>query len=166
MKAYSAKEIKKEIELQSPKDLRDIIAHLARFKKENKELLTYLLFAREDEEAYIQSIQENMDELFEQMNTSSYFFIKKTARKILTQIKKFVRYSKKKETEIELLLYYCNRLVDIEPSIFNSTALTNIFQRQMAMIVKNLDDVHEDLQYYYQNDLKDIRERVQHYIQP
>jgi hypothetical protein len=166
MKAYSAKEIKKEIELQSPKDLRDIIAHLARFKKENKELLTYLLFAREDEEAYIQSIQENMDELFEQMNTSSYFFIKKTARKILTQIKKFVRYSKKKETEIELLLYYCNRLVDIEPSIFNSTALTNIFQRQMAMIVKNLDAVHEDLQYDYQNDLKDIRERVQHYIQP
>ncbi|MFT5970906.1 MAG: hypothetical protein ACI8ZO_001423 [Flavobacteriales bacterium] len=166
MKAYSAKEIKKEIELQSPKDLRDIIAHLARFKKENKELLTYLLFVREDEEAYIQSIQENMDELFEQMNTSSYFFIKKTARKILTQIKKFVRYSKKKETEIELLLYYCNRLVDIEPSIFNSTALTNIFQRQMAMIVKNLDAVHEDLQYDYQNDLKDIRERVQHYIQP
>ena len=42
-----------------------------------------------------------MDELFEGINTDSYYYIRKSVRKILSQIKKFIRYSKKKETEVE-----------------------------------------------------------------
>ena len=94
--------------------------HLSRFKKENKELLTYLLFESHDEDQYIQSIKDLMDQRFSEINTNSYFYIRKSMRKILSQVKKFIRYSKNKETETELLLYYCKKMVEFTPSIKQS----------------------------------------------
>jgi len=44
MKAASSKEIKSALIEQSPTQLTELCLRLARFKKENKELLTYLLF--------------------------------------------------------------------------------------------------------------------------
>ena len=43
MKAVSVKELSQELLNRSPKELRDLCLRLSRFKKENKELLTYLL---------------------------------------------------------------------------------------------------------------------------
>ena len=80
---------------------------LNELKKENKELLTYLLFEAHDEEMYINSVKEYIVDLFEAVNTKSFFYIRKSVRKILTLTKKYIRYSKKKETEIQLLLHFC-----------------------------------------------------------
>ena len=94
---------------------------LSKFKKENKELLTYLLFEAHDESGYIETVKAEIDAQFETINTTSYFYIKKSVRKILRNIKKFARYSLKKETEAELLLYFCDKLKDFKPSIRNNT---------------------------------------------
>ena len=87
--------------------------------------------------------------LFESFNTDSYFYIKKSVRKILRLIKKYSRYSLKKETEVELLLYFCEKLKNFRPSIKNNITLTNIFDRQIASIKKIISGLHEDLQYDY-----------------
>ena len=157
MKSASLKEIKQELQHRSQSELLELCLRLGRFKKENKELLTYLLFEASDENRYIESVKEYMDAEFENINTKSYFFIRKSMRKILTNTKKFIRYSKQKETEVELLLYYCTKLKAFNPSIRRSIRLLNIFNRQLILIKKTVDTLHEDLQYDYQVEINELQ---------
>ena len=156
MKAVTVKKIKDELSHRSANDLMELCLHLSKFKKENKELLTYLLFESHNEEGYIESVKEKVDDLFDQINTKSYFYIRKSVRKILTLTKKFIRYSKKKETEVELLLYFCTKLKDFKPSISKSPRLINTFERQIVLIKKSIISLHEDLQYDYQLELNEL----------
>jgi len=143
---------------KNSKELIDLCLRLSKFKKENKELLTYLLFESSSEELYIESVKEQIDDLFYQINTKSYFYIRKSVRKILTLTKKFIRYSQKKETEVELLLYFCKKLKSFKPSIKNSVRLQNVYNRQVESIQKTLKMLHEDLQYDYQVELNNLLE--------
>jgi hypothetical protein len=131
---------------------------LARFKKENKELLTYLLFECQDEESFIQTLKQEVDIQFDAINTNSFFYIRKSIRKILSSIKKHIRYSKKKETEAELLLYFCKKMKIFKPSINRSPRLLNIFDTQVRMIKKAIEKLHEDLQYDFQLELDELLE--------
>lgn len=159
MKAVTVKKIKNELGYKNSKELIDLCLRLSKFKKENKELLTYLLFESDNEEGYIESVKNQVDELFEQINTKSYFYIRKSTRKILTLTKKFIRYSQNKETEVELLLYFCKRLKEFKPSIKKSPRLVNTFDRQVLLIKKGIATLHEDLQYDYQIELDNILEQ-------
>ena len=141
---------------RSPGDLLELILRLSRFKKENKELLTYLLFESEDERAYIESIKREMDEQFEQINTSSTYFVKKSIRKILRGVKKYIRYSGKKETEVELLIYFCSRMKDFKPSIHRISAMQNLYSRLIDSIRKTIQSLHEDLQYDFGKELEEL----------
>lgn len=158
MKAVTVKKIKDELSHRNSKELIDLCLRLSKFKKENKELLTYLLFESDNEESYVESVKEQIDELFEQINTKSYFYIRKSVRKILTLTKKFIRYSQKKETEVELLLYFCSKLKDFTPSISRSPRLVNTFDRQILLIKKTITTLHEDLQYDFQIELENLLE--------
>ncbi len=158
MKAVTVKIIKDELNHRNSKELIDLCLRLSKFKKENKELLTYLLFESHNEEGFIQSVKDQMDELFDQINVNSYFYIRKSTRKILTLTKKFIRYSQKKETEVELLLYFCSKLKSFRPSIKNSVRLQNIYDRQITSIEKTLKTLHEDLQYDYRIELENLIE--------
>jgi hypothetical protein len=158
LKAVTIKQLKDELSHKSALDLKELCLHLGRFKKENKELLTYLLFESQDEESFIQTIKEEVDEQFDAINTKSFFYIRKSSRKILTSIKKHIRYSKKKETEAELLLYFCKKLKEFSPSIKRSTSLQSVFDTQIRMIKKAIDKLHEDLQYDFQLELNELLE--------
>jgi len=157
MKAVTVKVLKDELVNRSPNELLEICLRLSKFKKENKELLTYLLFEASDEAAYIESVKRDIDEEFENINISSYYFIKKSVRKILRNIKKFVRYSKKKQTEVELLLYFCDKLKNFNPSIRRNQMLVNLYKRQILAIEKAIQTLHEDLQYDYTQELDVLR---------
>lgn len=158
MKAVTIKQLKDELSHKSANELKELCLHLARFKKENKELLTYLLFESADEEGYIATIKEEVDEQFAAINTYSFYYIRKSMRKILTSIKKHIRYSKKKETEAELLLYFCKKLKEFKPSIKRSTRLQNIFDTQLRMAKKAVEKLHEDLQYDFQLEIDNLLE--------
>ena len=149
MKAATVKQLKDELKHSTSEELMNLCLRLSRFKKENKELLTYLLFESNNESGYIESIKQEVDDQFETINTNSYFYIKKSVRKILRLIKKYNRYSLNKETEVELLLYFCEKLKDFEPSIRRNVTLTNIYNRQIIDIKKKITALHEDLQYDY-----------------
>ena len=158
MKAVTIKQLKDELSHTPALDLKELCLHLARFKKENKELLTYLLFESQNEEFFIQNLKEEVDIQFDDINSNSFFYIRKSIRKILSSIKKHIRYSKKKETEAELLLYFCKKLKAFKPSIGRSTRLQNIFDTQVRMIKKAIERLHEDLQYDYQLELDELLE--------
>ena len=156
MKTETISNIKKELQHRSQEELIDLCLRLSRFKKENKELITYLLFESHDEEGYINAIKMHVDSQFDEINTSNYFYIKKSIRKILRTIQKYIRYSLKKETEVELLLYFCLKLKAFSPSIFDNVTLTNLFDRQINGLKKKISVLHEDLQYDYTKELETL----------
>ena len=156
MKAATLKEIKDELSECSREQLLDYCLRLSRFKKENKELLTYLLFESENEAGYIESVKNEIEEEFKHINKASVYYIKKSVRKILRYTKKYIRYSKKKETEVELLIYYCTELLKIKPSIRENKALNNLYLRQIELIKKALSALHEDLQYDFEEKLEKL----------
>lgn len=149
MKAVTLREIKKELSMLSQQETQELCLRLARFKKENKELLSYLLFESDYEAGYVDKIKAYLDEEFQSVNTDSIYYVRKSFRKILRNLKKYIRYSQNKETEIELLLYFCQKLKDFKPSIYRSTQLKNMFHRQLTLSKKIVDKLHEDLQYDY-----------------
>lgn len=157
MKAVSVVTIRKELQYKSKEELAELCLRLSRFKKENKELLTYLLFEADSEDGYIETVKAEIDEQFELINTSSYFYIKKSVRKILRNIRKYIRYSLNKETEVILLLYYCHKLKTLQPSVFRNTTLTNLYDRNLDAISKKIEKLHEDLQYDYNIILDELK---------
>ena len=129
---------------------------LARYKKENKELLTYLLFDSSDESAYIAGIKKEIDEQFELINVESAYYIKKSVRKSLKITRKYIRYSGKKETEVELLIYFCSKIIEFPSQIRRITALQNLFDRLIESIKKTIKSLHEDLQFDYGKELEKL----------
>jgi len=158
MKTVTVKELSQELTYRTPKELRDLCLRLSRFKKENKELLTYLLFESSDELSYIAGVKKEMDEEFEQINKTTYYYIKKSVRKILKNTRKYIRYSQKKQTEVELLLYFCTKLKKLSPSIQRNTSLMNLYNRQIDTIIKKVSLLHEDLQYDYGLELSELNQ--------
>lgn len=156
MRTATIKILKDELEHKSSKELLELCLKLTRFKKENKELLTYLLFEAPNEEQYRESVKKEIDILFKEVNTKSYFYIRKSVRKILTSTKKYIRYSKNKETEIELLLHFCLKLKSFKPSIKKSPRIQNILITQVRLIRKSIEKVHEDLQFDYNEKLLEL----------
>lgn len=158
MKAATVSQLKKELSYRSPEELLELCLRLSKFKKENKELLTYLLFESVDEEAFIESIKAEVESEFKGINTKNFFYIKKSIRKILRLIKKYSRYSAKKETEAELLLYFLQKLKSFKPSIKRNTTLANLYQRQLLSVKKIFSALHEDLQYDFQVELEELED--------
>ena len=157
MKAATVKAIKEELNMRSREELVELCLSLSKFKKENKELLTYLLYEASDELSFINSIKEEIDLAFKEINRTSYYYLKKSIRKILRNTKKNIRYSKKKQTEVELILFYCNKLKNFTPPISKSIPLTRIFEREVLRVEKIVAKLDADLQYDYGNEIEIIR---------
>jgi hypothetical protein len=149
MKAATISEIKYELTQTNPSILIDLCLKLAKFKKDNKELLTYLLFESHDEVAFIEQVKLEIDSQFETINFSNIYFIKKSLRKILRTTSKFIRLTGSKQVEVELLIYFCETFISKEIPIAKSLVLNNIYQLQLKKIAQLISTLHEDLQYDY-----------------
>jgi hypothetical protein len=73
-------------------------------------------------------------------------------------IKKHIRYSKIIETEVTLLIYFCKKLKNLNPSIKKNTVLLNIFKRELVNAKKKTEVLHEDLQYDFEIILNELSE--------
>ena len=153
MKAASINEIKKEIVELDSKTVQDLCMRLAKYKKENKELLTYLLFEAHDEAAFVNNVKTEMDELFQSLPSGNVYYIKKSLRKILRIVNKQIKYSGLKQTELELRLYFCVKIKECNVPLRSSTVLYNLNEGQVKKIKTVLTQLPEDLQYDYQRDI-------------
>ena len=153
MKTATVKEIQSELEGLNQSELMALCLRLARFKKENKELLTYLLFESFDEETYIITLKHYTDEQFAGINTSSLYFVKKSLRKILRSLSKFIRYTGSVNVEVQLLIQFCATLKDSGIPIKDSQVLVNLYQGQLKKLAKSIAGLHEDLQYDFLKEL-------------
>ena len=156
MKAASLQEIKQELKERTPAQLTELCLRLGRFKKENKELLTYLLFEASDTAQYIASVKEEIENAFVEIKTSNLYLAKKSLRKILRHTNKYIRYTGDKIIETELLLHYCTVLKKSRIPLHKSTALTKLYNGQLKKIKTAIGTLHEDLQYDYVRQMEEI----------
>lgn len=156
MKAATITEIRKELKLRSHEQLVDFCLKMARFKLESKELLTYLVFESENEEAYINSVKSYVTREMNAITARNFYYIKKSVRKILRQTKRYIRYSKNKETEAILLMHFCRHMLMIKPHIRANRVLSNMYNKQLELAGKAIASLHEDLQYDLFQDFNEL----------
>lgn len=153
MKAASISEIKSALKQLPATEVTELCLRLARFKKENKELLTYLLFEADNLPAYMASVKEEMDEAFAEVNRNNIYFAKKNLRKILRILNKHIKYTSDKAAEIELRLHFCTSFKGLKLPMQKSAVLTNLYNNQLKKIEATIATLHEDLQHDYEKQL-------------
>jgi len=157
MKAATIHEIKQELNNLSPSELAELCLRLAKFKKDNKELLTFLLFESNDLTEYIGNVKKEMDGEFEELPKPNLYLTKKSLRKILRVTAKQIRYTGSPQAEVELLIYFCSKVKKSGIPLKNSPVLANLYQQQLKKIQGVIDTMHEDLQYDYLKELKGLK---------
>jgi hypothetical protein len=148
---YGLQDIKKEIQHLSQEQIAVLCLRLVRYKKENKELLAYLLFDANDEHAFIEKIKAEVGFMFSQLPSQNYAAAK-SIRKILRLINKYVKFIGSKQAEIELLSNFCYNYLQYTDRRSSYKPLRLILIRQVEKIRGQISKLHEDLQFDYSQD--------------
>jgi hypothetical protein len=156
MQTSTLAQLKKEVQTLPYPQLVELCVRLAKYKKENKELLHYLLFEASDEQQFVKQVKQEVDEQFKEVNTSHVYYAKKTIRKILRNVNKQAKYSGLPQTNIELLIYFLQHLRKLDMLLYQSNQLMNLYDAQLKKINKELSKLHEDLQYDYLKEIEDL----------
>jgi len=145
---YGLAHIKKELQHLPAGELAELLLRLARYKKENKELLAYLLFEAHDEPAFIEKVKAEAGFMFSQLSSLSYNAAK-GMRKILRLLSKYTKFSGSKQVEIELLINFCNNYLEYADRRTSYKPLRLILFRQVEKVKTLIGKLHEDLQFDY-----------------
>jgi len=149
MNAASIPEIKRELQSLDADTLQSICLRLAKYKKENKELLSYLLSDAHDEAGYIRSVKEEMDVMFLELTDRNLYIVKKMLRKILRFANRQIKYSGIAQTELEVRIYFCEKIKEANIPLVAGTVLFNLYQQQLKNILNVLAKLPEDYQVDY-----------------
>ncbi|WP_411272894.1 hypothetical protein [Daejeonella sp.] len=155
MKPEKLSDIKKELAGLTVQELTEICLRIARYKKENKELLNYLLFDSEDPLSYAEKLKAFLEEDFKSIQ-KSYYYSTKSLRKILRLMNRYVKYTGNKQVEIELSLWFCNSFLFYADLGTSHKPLQGLLIRQLEKISKILPKLHEDLQFDYQGEFENL----------
>ncbi len=156
MKSHSINEIQKELSTLDKKEVLDLCMRLAKHKKESKELLSYLLFEVNDEKEYLDKVKKAIDELFLDINRKSAYTTKKGLQKVVRNLNKFIKNSSKKETQLDLRIYFCKKVKTARINLDSSRIISNLYYREIDKIKIIFSKLHEDLQYDYKEDLEKL----------
>ena len=143
--AYGLQDIKKEITHLSAQQMAELCLRLARHKKENKELLAYLLFDAQDNAAFIEKVKAEIGFMFSQLPIQSYAAAK-YLRKVLRLIGKYVKFMADKQAEIALLINFCENYLQYADKRTGYKPLKQILTKQIEKINAAIKKLHPDVQ--------------------
>ena len=157
MKAASLSDIKKELAELPSQRLAELCIALARYKKDNKEFLDYLLFQSHDNAAFANEIRQEIDGYFSELKgMSNLYYVKKSLRKILRVITKYCKYMGDKAIAADLHIYFCLKLKESGIPYRKSQLIVNMYDQQLKKITTLINALHEDLQSDYAAELEKI----------
>ena len=148
---YGLQDIKKEIQHLSAAQMTELCLRLARYKKENKELLAYLLFEADNEAAFVEKVKSEAGFMFSQLPVQSYNAAK-SMRKILRLLSKYTKFMGSKEAEINLLLNFCKNYIQYGDRKASYKPLRLILIRQIIKVKTLIGKLHEDMQFDFTED--------------
>jgi hypothetical protein len=162
MEAASLNEIKRALDELNAPQLKSLCLRLAKYKKENKELLSYLLFEEQDEAGYVESVKNEVSEEFANIPNLNTYYLKKSLRRILKLVNKQIRYSGINTTEVELRIHFCEQVLERNMPLSKSTVLMNLYQQQLKKIHQGLDKLDEDLRFDFEHRVKELNINSRH----
>lgn len=158
MQTNSLQEIKKELKELNQLQLAELVLQLAKFKKENKDYLGFLLFQSHDKESFREKIKQEIDEMISSISLdNNLYFAKKSLRRILRVITKYTRYIDDKSITIELKLHFCNSLKKSGIRIRESDAITKLYSQEVKKIETLVLKLHPDLQNDYTYEIEKLK---------
>ena len=157
MKTASIQELKAELSEINAAQLRLLCLRLAKYKKENKELLGYLLFDAHDESAFTEEVKANIKEEFADLPKANTYLTKKSLRKILRIANKHIKHIATKQADASIRIYFCQLMKASGIPFEKTTVLKNLYLQQLKNISTAIATLHEDLQYDYQKELDQLK---------
>lgn len=150
--ANSLNEIKNSLKTLDAQELRMHLLRLAKYKKENKELLSFILYLEGDMNQFLKDVKHEMDEGFSALNTSTSYISAKGLRKVLKMVNKYIKFSADKNAEVEWLIHFCKKMKASPVRIGSSVVLTNLYNRQVERIYRALEHLHDDQRADFRQD--------------
>ena len=145
----SLAQIKKELEHLPQPELVQLLLRAAKFKKENKELLFYLLFESNDVDGFVLQCKKEITKQFKEVNKTHVYYAKKSIRKILRWVNKQIKFSNQPVVIIELLMHFIQELKQLNSLLEQSNQLLHVYLNQYKKVKLTIAKLHEDLQYDY-----------------
>jgi len=159
MDTASIKQLKDTLSTLGREALIGLLLRMVKFKKENKELLTFLLFEADDLDTYVHEITLLIEDEFENYRLKTAYYKRKGCRRVLRMLKKYIKYAADKEVEVRLLLAYVSMVAKSKPFI-NDRVIQKIALRQLLLAEKSIVKLHEDLQYEYKLELQELMQQM------
>ena len=156
MRTPALKEIKQELESLPASRAMELFLHVIKSRKENKELVSYLLFESHNQAGYIESIKEEINEAFTVLPAATKYLTKKALRKILQSLSKFARHMRSKQAEVDILVHFCRKLKASDIRLRKSPVLGNIYLQQIKKINGLVELLHEDLRHDYKKVMEEF----------
>lgn len=157
MKSVSLSELKKELQEIPQKELIELCVAVAKYKKDNKEFLSYLLFDAHDKNAFVNEVKIEIDEQINTLKSQpNLYFVKKGLRKALRIITKYDKYISDKALSADLHIYFCSTLKHSGIPYHRSQLIVNMYEQQLKKINVLINSLHEDLQQDYLYDLEKL----------
>lgn len=144
MTSATLAELKRELSTLSPTQLTEVAIRMAKYKVENKELLTYLLYESSDEAGFVEGGKRGVDEAFAAIPNKNLYYYKKSLRKILRMVNKQAKYSGIPSTGLELRIHFCLALKNSGVDFRKSPVIVNLYQQQVKKIQAILKALPED----------------------
>lgn len=159
MKPEKLADLKKELSQRSVPELTELCLRMVKYKKENKELLNYLLYDASDPMAYAEKVKIFLEDDFKNLQ-KHYYYSTKSLRKILRLLNKYAKYTLSSEVELELLLWFCRNFLEYTDPKTSHKPLQSLLIRQLLKIKSLIPKLHEDLQFDYQQELEQLLQKA------
>ena len=155
MHLFSLQEQKKELHQLSKTELEAICLRFARFKKENKELLEFVLFHQGNPQAYADALKKDLEEVFKSLSGANYTDAKKL-RKITKALNKHAKYMQNPTLEVDLWIWFCLTYCDSMAAKSTAQVIRNFFVKAVLKVEKMQSKLHEDLAFDVAQELEKI----------
>jgi hypothetical protein len=98
-----------------------------------------------------------MDVMFLELDGRNLYITKKMLRKILRFANRQIKYSSLAQTELELRIYFCEKIKEADIPLTVGTVLFNLYQQQLEKITSVLTKLPEDYQVDYASAIEAIQ---------
>lgn len=157
MKPAGVSEIKNELKELDKKELLELCLALAKYKKENKEYLTYLLFEAHDKESYAAEVRKIIDDEFVELKKQpNLYYVKKGLRKLLRIITRYTRFLDNPAMKADLHVYFLRSLKDSGIPYWKEKRIVNLYEAELKKINTLVKSLHEDLRADYQQSVDEL----------
>jgi hypothetical protein len=156
MQIPSLSELKKELNYLDEKEAKNLLLELVKYSSENKSFIYFQLYSRDNHDFFAKNIKVELDFLFFFANTNHIHVAKKSIQGIRSKLTKFLKLTKNKADQAEVILFFCEKMNEHDFLSFRYPVITNIFNSQLNKAKKLILTLHEDLQSDYESRIEDL----------